>query len=161
MADHYEVLGVDRNASADDIKKAYRRLARELHPDVNPSPDASDQFKLVTHAYDVLSDPDQRQQYDLGGAGQYSAGNFGGFGDIFETFFGAATGAQQRVPRSCAERGQDALLRVELETGRCDGLGVGCLGGAARRTRVQHRALQDRFTQLGEAKTCRARDLRQ
>ncbi|HEY2642252.1 MAG TPA: DnaJ domain-containing protein, partial [Galbitalea sp.] len=70
MADHYEVLGVDRNASADDIKKAYRRLARELHPDVNPSPGASDQFKLVTHAYDVLSDPDQRQQYDLGGAGQ-------------------------------------------------------------------------------------------
>jgi molecular chaperone DnaJ len=115
VADHYEVLGVDRNASADDIKKAYRRLARELHPDVNPSPGASDQFKLVTHAYDVLSDPDQRQQYDLGGAGQYSAGNFGGFGDIFETFFGAATGAQQRGPRSRAERGQDALLRVELD----------------------------------------------
>jgi molecular chaperone DnaJ len=118
VADHYEVLGVERDATPDEIKKAYRRLARELHPDVNPSPDASDQFKLVTHAYDVLSDADQRQQYDLGpqaGFGGGGAGGFGGFGDIFETFFGAAGGGQARGPRSRRERGQDALLRVELE----------------------------------------------
>lgn len=112
MADHYEVLGVARDASADDIKKAYRRLARELHPDVNPSGEAAERFKQVTHAYDVLSDPQQRQQYDLGGSGGMGGGNFGGFGDIFETFFGA--GQSQRGPRSRRERGQDALLRVEV-----------------------------------------------
>lgn len=114
MADHYEVLGLDRQASADEIKKAYRRLARELHPDVNPSADAAERFKQVTHAYDVLSDPQQRQQYDLGGSGVFGgASGFGGFGDIFETFFGG--GQQQRGPRSRRERGQDALLRVEVE----------------------------------------------
>ena len=60
MADHYEVLGVSRDATPDEIKKAYRRLARELHPDVNPGAEASERFKEVTHAYDVLSDPKQR-----------------------------------------------------------------------------------------------------
>jgi molecular chaperone DnaJ len=114
VADHYEVLGVDRNATPDEIKKAYRRLARELHPDVNPNPDASDKFKLVTHAYDVLSDPDQRQQYDIGPQPGFGGGQgFGGFGDIFETFFGG--GGQSRGPRSRRERGQDALVRVEMD----------------------------------------------
>ncbi|HVX06600.1 molecular chaperone DnaJ [Humibacter sp.] len=115
MADHYEVLGVARDASPDEIKKAYRRLARELHPDVNPSPEASERFKLVTHAYDVLSDPQQRQQYDLGPQPGFDGGGFGGFGDIFETFFGGATSGAQRGPRSRRERGQDALLRVEVD----------------------------------------------
>ncbi|MEY3614238.1 MAG: molecular chaperone DnaJ, partial [Actinomycetota bacterium] len=64
MSDHYEVLGVSRNASEDEIKKAYRKLARELHPDINPDPKASERFKLVTHAYEVLSDPQQRASYD-------------------------------------------------------------------------------------------------
>jgi molecular chaperone DnaJ len=114
VADHYDVLGVDRNATPDEIKKAYRRLARELHPDVNPSPDASERFKLVTHAYDVLSDPQQRQQYDLGPQPGFGGAGFGGFGDIFETFFGAGAGGG-RGPRSRRERGQDALLRVEVE----------------------------------------------
>ncbi|WP_130484169.1 molecular chaperone DnaJ [Microcella putealis] len=113
MADHYETLGVARDASADEIKKAYRRLARELHPDVNPSGEAAERFKQVTHAYDVLSDPNQRQQYDLGGSGGMGGAGFGGFGDIFETFFGG--GQSQRGPRSRRERGQDALLRVEVE----------------------------------------------
>jgi molecular chaperone DnaJ len=114
VADHYEVLGVSRDATPEEIKKAYRRLARELHPDVNPGAEASERFKEVTHAYDVLSDPKQRQQYDLGGQNGFGggAGGFGGFGDIFETFFGA--GQQSRGPRSRRERGQDALIRVEV-----------------------------------------------
>ncbi|CAN5363275.1 molecular chaperone DnaJ [soil metagenome] len=117
MADHYEVLGVDRAATPEEIKKAYRRLARELHPDVNPSEDASERFKSVTHAYDVLSDPTQRERYDLGpqagfGGGAGQAGF--GFGDIFETFFGASQ-SRTTGPRSRTERGQDALLRIEVE----------------------------------------------
>ncbi|WP_374947708.1 molecular chaperone DnaJ [Agreia sp.] len=117
MADHYDVLGVAKSATPEEIKKAYRRLARELHPDVNSAPDAEDKFKAVTHAYDVLSDPGQRRDYDrgpqMGSAG--GAGGFGGFGDIFETFFGAQGGS--RGPKSREERGQDALLRVEIDLG--------------------------------------------
>jgi molecular chaperone DnaJ len=106
LADHYETLGVQRNASSEEIKKAYRKLARELHPDVNPSEQAQEKFKSVTHAYEVLGDEQSRRSYDSGG----SESGFG-FGDIFETFFG---GGGSRGPRSRAERGQDALLRVEL-----------------------------------------------
>jgi molecular chaperone DnaJ len=106
LADHYEVLGVSRNATTEEIKKAYRKLARELHPDVNPSEQAQERFKNVTHAYEVLGDEQSRRNYDYGG----SEAGFG-FGDIFDTFFG---GGGQRGPRSRAERGQDALLRVEL-----------------------------------------------
>ena len=111
MADHYETLGVSREATPEEIKKAYRRLARELHPDVNPSEEASERFKSVTHAYDVLSDPEQRQRYDMGGD---SAGGAGGFGDIFETFFGGGFGGGQRGPRSRSERGDDAMIRVDV-----------------------------------------------
>lgn len=108
MSDHYEVLGVSRDASQDDIKKAYRKLARQLHPDVNAEVEAQERFKQVTHAFEVLGDEQSRRNYDLGGQNQNQ--NFG-FGDIFETFFGSQG---QRGPRSRAERGQDALLKVEL-----------------------------------------------
>lgn len=117
MADHYEVLGVSREATQDEIKKAYRKLARQLHPDVNPSEDAAERFKLVTHAYDVLSDDEQRRRYDMGGDDAFGGGGFGGFGDIFETFFGGAGGARAGRPRSRRARGDDALVRVSIELG--------------------------------------------
>ena len=114
MADLYEVLGVHRDSSFDEIKKAYRKLAREYHPDVNPDPTVKDKFKDITAAYEVLSDPNKRQKYDLGGDpfSQFGGGaqNFG-FGDIMDAFFG---GGGTRGPRSRARAGQDALIGVEL-----------------------------------------------
>lgn len=105
MSDHYEALGVQKSATTDEIKKAYRKLARELHPDVNPDPAAAERFKLVTHAYEVLSDESSRADYDRGGSAGF------GLGDIFESFFGGSP----RGTQSRAQRGQDALLRVDLD----------------------------------------------
>ena len=112
MSDHYSALGVDRDASQDEIKKAYRKLARELHPDVNPDPASAEKFKSVTTAYEVLSDPQKRQSYDRGGDpfSQFGGSNFG-FGDIMDAFFG---GGGSRGPRSRMRQGQDALIRVEV-----------------------------------------------
>jgi molecular chaperone DnaJ len=95
MSDHYATLGVTRSASAEEIKKAYRRLARELHPDTNPDPTAADRFKEVAHAYEVLGDPERRRRYDMyGDAGVSGRGgspfDTGGFADIFDAFFGQA-----------------------------------------------------------------------
>jgi molecular chaperone DnaJ len=110
LADHYDVLGISRDATEDQIKKAYRKLARELHPDVNPEPEAQERFKLVTHAYEVLIDVEQRRNYDTGGSNPFGGNANFGFGDIFDTFFGGG----QRGPRSRQQRGEDALLRIDL-----------------------------------------------
>ncbi len=116
VSDYYEILGVSRNATNEEIKKAYRKLARQMHPDVNPGPEVEERFKEIGRAYDVLSNPEKRQAYDLGGDPSASGGGFGpgfGFSDIFETFFGAAAGA--RGPATRQRRGQDALIRIEID----------------------------------------------
>ena len=132
--DLYEVLGVSRDASEDEIKKAFRHKARELHPDVNKAPDAEDQFKELNEAYDVLSDSAKRAQYDrfgtipgaAGGApgGGYVdfedlfGGGFGGMGDIFSTFFGGAAAGRGRPARKDG-RDMGIGLRVTLEEAAC------------------------------------------
>ena len=130
--DYYEVLGVDKNASDADIKKAFRKLARKYHPDVNPGDkDAEAKFKEINEAYDVLSNAEKRQQYDQFGhdAPNFGAGGFGGFGgggfggsadfgdlgDIFNMFFGGGggAGAQANSPRQGADLRYDLTLSFE------------------------------------------------
>lgn len=119
MADYYELLEVSRQASADEIKRAYRRLARQLHPDTNPDPAAGDRFKEIAQAYEVLSDPEKRQRYDRFGPDGVNAGaggfGAGGIGDIFEAFFGGSSpfGGGQRAP-SGPPRGPDLEVAVDL-----------------------------------------------
>ena len=117
--DYYQVLGVAKDASSEEIKKAYRRLARQLHPDVNPDPGTQERFKEVVNAYEVLNDPRKREMYDLGAdplaSGGGAGGNFGGafsFTDIMDAFFG---GTGTRGPRSRVRRGQDALVPLKIE----------------------------------------------
>lgn len=119
--DYFGVLGLPRDASDSDIKRAYRRLARDLHPDVNPDPEAKERFQEVTRAYEALTDPEKRRIVDLGGdpfdtggggGAGFGAGGFGGLGDIMDAFFG---GAAARGPRSRTRAGRDALISVELE----------------------------------------------
>jgi molecular chaperone DnaJ len=119
-SDPYAVLGVDRDADADTLKKAYRKLAREYHPDVNSDPGAQEKFKEVSAAYEILSDPEKRRVFDLGGDPFSGAGGFGqgqgfSFTDIMDAFFGGQQGGASRGPRSRQRRGQDALVRLELE----------------------------------------------
>lgn len=123
--DLYELLGVSRDADAAAIKKAYRGLARQFHPDVNPDPATQEKFKEVSRAYEVLSDPQKRAAYDRGGdpfgGGQAGFGQGQGFSftDIMDAFFGGGApgggGGQGRGPRQRVRRGQDALIRLDVE----------------------------------------------
>ena len=127
--DYYGILGVARDASPDEIKRAYRRLARELHPDVNPDPAAQQRFKDVTAAYEVLTDPAKRQVVDLGGDPLSSGGGAGpgmadpfaamGLSDIMDAFFGGGGPTRSRGPRPRVRQGEDALIPVELTLEEC------------------------------------------
>jgi molecular chaperone DnaJ len=114
--DLYGLLGIERDADADAIKRAYRRLARQLHPDVNPDPATQERFKEISRAYEILSDPQKRAVYDRGGDA-FGAGGFGAgfsFTDIMDAFFGGQGAGQTRGPRPRMHRGQDALIRMEV-----------------------------------------------
>ena len=113
--DYYEVLGVARNANQTEIKQAFRKLAREYHPDVSKHQDAEERFKEINEAYDVLSDDEKRARYDRfghagvqgNGFGNAGAAGFGGFEEIFEEFFsnlGGRTASRRRGPRPGDDR---------------------------------------------------------
>ena len=125
--DFYEVLGISKTASADEIKRAYRKKAKQYHPDICKEPDAEEKFKEVQEAYEVLSDDNKRAAYDRyghaafeQGAGGAGAGGFGGFGfedvdlgDIFGSFFGG--GGSRRQRQNGPRRGDDHLMRLEID----------------------------------------------
>ena len=136
--DYYEVLGVARDASESDLKKAYRKLALENHPDRNPDdPEAEERFKEISEAYAVLSDAEKRSAYDrfghaasgMGGAGGFSGdfGDLGGFGDLFNDLFGdvfggAAGGAGRGRRRGRGQRGcRSPIQPRDLVGGRARG----------------------------------------
>ncbi|MDY5444742.1 MAG: molecular chaperone DnaJ, partial [Lactobacillus amylovorus] len=130
--DYYKVLGVDRDASDQEINKAYRKLAKKYHPDLNHEPGAEEKYKQVNEAYEVLHDKQKRAQYDQfgsagvngqggfgGGAGQgfggagFDASGFGDFGDIFGDIFGQ--GRQQRVDPTAPQRGEDLDYTLTID----------------------------------------------
>lgn len=131
--DYYEVLGVPRTAAPDEIKRAYRKLARKYHPDVSKEPDAAERIKQVNEAYEVLKDPEKRAAYDQVGSGyrrgdefrpppgwqdnafHFSAGDTAQFSDFFESLFGAQFGAGARAGAARgAHAGEDQYARIEL-----------------------------------------------
>lgn len=133
--DYYEVLGVGKNASADDIKKAYRKLALKYHPDRNPgNKESENQFKEATEAYEVLSDAGKKAKYDQFGHAGFEAGGFGGagggttysggfgdfndvFGDIFGDLFGGGSGYSGRTAKSNVRRGSDLETSMDIDFG--------------------------------------------
>ena len=189
--DYYEVLGISRSNSDEDIRKAFRKKALEYHPDRNKSPDAEAKFKEINEAYQVLSDPQKRAQYNqFGHAGVRSNGGFerpfdgfdvfGGFGDIFDSFFGDVSGRRTRE----AQRGSDLQHRVVLNfeesvfgaerqvevsrldlCRRCSGAGsepgtaVNTCGSCRGRGQVRRsqRSIFGQFTQVVGCSTCQGR----
>ena len=117
MADHYVTLGVDRDATDEEIKRTYKKLARRHHPDLNPGDiEAEARFKEIGAAYEVLSDPERRSRFDRFGTDQPEGVDFGaGLGDIFETFFGANMGFGGGGGRSGPPRGEDLEAHVDLD----------------------------------------------
>ena len=117
--DYYEILGVSKNASQEEIKRAYRNLARKFHPDVNKESGATEKFKEINEAYQILSDPNKRSQHDYFGQAEGPGGpgfegfDFGEFTDLFDVFFGRERGGRRAGP----ERGEDLRydLRITLE----------------------------------------------
>jgi molecular chaperone DnaJ len=117
MADYYETLGVDTNATDEEIKRAYKKLARKYHPDLNPGDtEAEARFKEIGSAYEVLSDPERRSRFDRFGTDQPQGADFGaGFGDIFEAFFGGNSGFGAGGGRNGPPRGEDLEANVDLD----------------------------------------------
>lgn len=129
--DYYEVLGVDKSASEDEIKRAYKKMARKYHPDLNPdNKEAEEKFKEVNEAYEVLSDSDKKSRYDQfgfagvdsnygagAGGGAYDAGgfDFGDLGDIFGSFFGGGFGGGQRRSPNAPQRGESIRASVSID----------------------------------------------
>jgi molecular chaperone DnaJ len=125
--DYYQILGVSRDASKEEIKRAYRRLARKYHPDVNKDSGAEERFKEINRAYEILSEPETRARYDRfgeagvasgAGTGGFDYGDIGGFADIFETIFsgfGGMGGATSSRRRTGPTRGDDLRLDLKLE----------------------------------------------
>ena len=189
--DYYEVLGISRSNSDEDIREAFRKKALEYHPDRNKSPDAEAKFKEINEAYQVLSDPQKRAQYNqFGHAGVRSNGGFerpfdgfdvfGGFGDIFDSFFGDVSGRRTRE----AQRGADLQHRVvlsfeesvfgaerQVEVSRLDlcrrcsgegsepGTAVNTCGSCRGRGQVRRsqRSIFGQFTQVVGCSTCQGR----
>ncbi|KRM59394.1 molecular chaperone DnaJ [Secundilactobacillus malefermentans] len=131
--DYYETLGIDRDASKDDIRKAYRKLSKKYHPDINKEPGAEEKFKTITEAYEVLSDDQKRANYDQygsadgaaggfgGNGGGFSGSDFGGFGggggfdDIFSQFFGGGGGGRSQRNPNAPQPGRDLQYQMTLK----------------------------------------------
>src|SRR5256712_3061468 len=109
--DYYQLLGVSRAATDEQIRSAYRKLARQFHPDVNDEPDAAERFKQITEAYEILTDPQRRQRYDMFGSTSGGFTDFG-IGDLFETFFG---GDLRRRESRGPMRGADLRMEIEVD----------------------------------------------